>query len=188
VFTATNAALFKTSTSTTIAVNVKAAATLGAVTSGGKTLSPGDTLKAGDSVTLTGSAFVPGESVKVILHSTPVTLATVQADSNGAVDVTVTLPLNISAGQHVLELVGSLDQLAFPFVIPSATSSTPAPVSSTTPVDSGAAGGSSATPSSGSGLASTGATVIPLGILGLLLLGAGATLAFGGRRRRHRTH
>jgi len=64
------------------------------------------TVSAGGTVDITGSGFVPGESVTVVLHSTPVQLAVLTANVSGAVSGTVTIPSTTAAGAHQLVLTG----------------------------------------------------------------------------------
>jgi len=61
----------------------------------------------GDTITITGTGFEPGESVDVVLHSTPILLTTVIADGAGAIHVTVTIPAGADTGGHSLVLTGS---------------------------------------------------------------------------------
>ena len=62
---------------------------------------------AGDTITLTGDGFQPGEALEVWLLSTPVQLATLTADANGAFTATVTIPANVPPGAHTLEIRGA---------------------------------------------------------------------------------
>jgi uncharacterized repeat protein (TIGR02543 family) len=62
----------------------------------------------GDTITITGTGFEPGESVDVVLHSTPILLTTVIADGVGAIHVTVTIPTGADTGGHSLVLTGSV--------------------------------------------------------------------------------
>jgi hypothetical protein len=183
VFTPTSTVAFTGSTSAAVALTVKAAATLGDVTVGGTVLTDGATLKAGDDVTLTGAGFEPGESVQVVLRSAPVVLATTTAAEDGSVTVTVTLPSNLSAGNHTLTLVGSLDAPAFAFKVAAASASATPTATPTDPATTPAPTGTSNQPG---GLASTGATVIPVAVGAMLLV----LLGFGllGASRRRRTH
>ncbi len=61
-----------------------------------------------ESVTVSGTGFEPGESVRIELHSDPVLLTTVIADAGGAFTTTVTIPSTTAAGNHSLVLLGSL--------------------------------------------------------------------------------
>jgi len=175
VFAPADAAVFGGSTSTAVPLTVVAAPELGSVSDGsGKPITAGSTLQPGQQLTLTASGFQPGETVSVILASTPTTLATTTADSTGKVSVTVTLPSNLSAGAHTLTLHGTLADVVFAFKIAAASASaTPTPTST----EAGSSG-------SGGGLASTGAVLWPALGFGIVLLLAGAGLLLGTRRRR----
>ena len=127
----------------------------------------------GDTLTVSGSGFVPGEPVSIVLHSTPVELASVKADESGAVVTTVTLPTDTAAGTHEITLTG-----AYSFVAGSVSLTVPGPGGPAT--DPGNAGqGSGSTPASASGsgtaqLAATGAEIPSAALLGgalMLLLG-----------------
>jgi len=63
---------------------------------------------AGSSITVTGTGFEPGESVAIELHSTPVLLGTVIANSSGAISGTFTIPASAPEGSHSLVLTGSV--------------------------------------------------------------------------------
>jgi hypothetical protein len=60
----------------------------------------------GDQVDVSGSGLQPGENVQVNLHSTPTLLTEAQADSNGSVHVTVSIPDEAELGQHHIEILG----------------------------------------------------------------------------------
>jgi|GEM_PF-3475967 len=62
---------------------------------------------AGDTITLTGDGFQPGEALEVWLLSTPVQLAALTADADGAFTTTVTIPTNVPPGAHTLEIRGA---------------------------------------------------------------------------------
>ena len=54
-----------------------------------------------------GSGFVVGSDVDVSMHSTPVHLTTLVADTTGAFDQWVTLPATVEAGEHRVVVNGS---------------------------------------------------------------------------------
>lgn len=62
---------------------------------------------AGGKLTINADGFAAGEEVTVWLHSDPVLLATVHADTNGHVTATVTIPSDTAPGKHQIELRGS---------------------------------------------------------------------------------
>ena len=84
-------------TATPFALNV-------AYTTGGTTLAADGTVGAGQSVTATGSALPPGAALSLVLHSTPVTLATGVVGSDGTFTLTGTIPSDTVAGAHTLIL------------------------------------------------------------------------------------
>ena len=176
-FTPTDPTDFVASTSADLALRIKPAAVLDQVMVDGQVAGDGVTLKAGDEVTLSASGFVPGESVDVVLRSTPLVLATVVADSSGNVTVTVTLPTSLAAGNHTLTLTGSTDAPAFAFTVAAPTPPNPGtndPGADNSGTDAGSGSGA---------LADTGAHVVaPIGS-GLLLVIVGVGLVVLNRRR-----
>lgn len=74
---------------------------------------PGDdtstspTVQAGSSVTVSGGGFAPGATVTVTIEPTPETLGTTVAGATGEFTTTVTIPADISAGQHTLKASGA---------------------------------------------------------------------------------
>ncbi|MGM1018333.1 MAG: alpha-N-acetylglucosaminidase TIM-barrel domain-containing protein [Actinomycetota bacterium] len=140
-----------------------------------------DTVRAGGDLDLSGSGFEPGEEVRVILYSTPVQLAEFTADETGSISGTVTIPVNVSAGAHEIELRGSdsaLSVRADLTVLAAVDDGDGSDGGNGS--DGGGAGGDGSDPSDG--LATTGAALsILLPLLGLLLLGVGARIMI--RRR-----
>jgi len=67
-----------------------------------------DELRAGEPLTLAATGFAPGERVEIVLHSTPVLLATVDADGDGAIRTVVTIPADTTPGAHRLVLTGTV--------------------------------------------------------------------------------
>jgi LPXTG-motif cell wall-anchored protein len=118
---------------------------------------------AGSRIHIVGDGFVPGSSVDVILHSTPVALATVKADGAGSISTFVTLPLDVASGAHEIVATG------------------PAPGggtrSLTMPITVAGNG------SVGTDLPRTGASLWPNIAVGLILSAAGGLLVFITRRR-----
>lgn len=66
------------------------------------------TVVAGSTLTVAGSGFAPNETITVVLHSTPVTLATFTADGSGAFSQIVSIPAGTAAGHHTLIVSGSI--------------------------------------------------------------------------------
>jgi Carboxypeptidase regulatory-like domain len=133
------------------------------------------TVQPGGAVHVTGAGFVPGESVAVELHSDPIALGTVTADSDGVVDTTVTIPADAPAGAHRIVLTGQMSTLTGGSALTVAGATTPGGSDG-----SGTGGAVTHTPpasASGSGaaqLAATGAEIPSAALLGgalMLLLG-----------------
>ncbi|MBF0815043.1 hypothetical protein E4U02_01295 [Microbacterium paludicola] len=61
----------------------------------------------GERITVTGAGFVPGEDVRVEMHSTPVVLDTVTASADGTITAVVTIPSDATAGAHQIVATGS---------------------------------------------------------------------------------
>lgn len=64
------------------------------------------TVVAGGTLTVSGVGFLPGESVKITLHSTPIELGTVTAAADKTVSLTFTVPADIEPGDHTIKLLG----------------------------------------------------------------------------------
>ena len=129
-----------------------------------------------DTVNVVGSGFQPSEIVNIQVHSNPIELGTVTADSAGAFSATFTLPAGLPAGAHAIiatgETSGITAQIAF--TLAAASQSPAAPASTVAPVTAPA----SSLPYTGTDVAlsvSVGAGALVLG--GLLVLSA--------RRRRN---
>jgi len=67
----------------------------------------------GGSVTVEGGGFWPGESVELVLHSTPVTIATVTANAAGGFATTAAVPSSVPPGAHTLVATGLTSGHAF---------------------------------------------------------------------------
>ena len=61
---------------------------------------------AGGALHLTGSGFLPGETVTAVLHSEPVTLGSARVDASGAFVLDVTIPADTPAGEHTVVVTG----------------------------------------------------------------------------------
>ncbi|MDJ0350657.1 LPXTG cell wall anchor domain-containing protein [Cryobacterium sp. PH29-G1] len=81
-----------------------------AVTPAASNTTPAQTLTAGDGgmIAVSGVDFVPGETVEVWLHSTPVLLGTLVAAADGTVTGSFALPAATPAGVHHIVLIGLL--------------------------------------------------------------------------------
>lgn len=134
----------------------------------GATLSVSATVvNAGDSITVTGANFVAGASVRLELHSDPVTLATVTVGADGTFSTEVTIPDSFAnTGGHELVAVGGQSE---------ACPADPAAIS---------VGGGDSPLSPPGGLSFTGTTVATYLLVAAALIGAGVLLARSGRRGR----
>lgn len=134
----------------------------------------------GDTITVTGEGFAPGEVVSIELHSEPVFLGDAVADDDGAFSTTVLIPTETAIGEHTIVLTGENPESTISFAL----------AVTAEPVDPGPGGpivepvpgepGSETPPGT---IASTGAVVMPVLALGLLLAAAGIALFFWRRRR-----
>lgn len=130
------------------------------------------------------SGLEPHEQARIELHSTPVLLAEVRADADGALVVDVTVPASTPAGTHHVVVMTASGERARVAVEVRAAVPTPDPSASPDPSAT-----PRPTPTSGGRddqddeLATTGATAGPLVALALLSLALGAT-ALTARRRR----
>lgn len=90
-------------------------------------LSSNGALRAGRELRLSYAGFQPGETVTVVLHSTPVTLGTFTADATGTVTATITLPDGTESGEHTLTFSGpaSGDLVVVPFRVAAVQSTGP---------------------------------------------------------------
>jgi hypothetical protein len=72
------------------------------------------------------TGFSPNENVTITAHSTPIVLGTFQADANGVIDATVTLPSGLELGSHQLIVAGvsSGHTVTLPMTLTSGTAST----------------------------------------------------------------
>ncbi|RBY74942.1 hypothetical protein DQ239_18115 [Blastococcus sp. TF02-09] len=116
----------------------------------------------GSAVRITGSGYAPHSTVTLIVYSVPRVLATTVADGDGDIDVTVTLPEDLAAGEHTLVAAGvGADGQAHYLTLPITVSAAPAEAE----------------------LASTGADVAWPALGGLVALAAGGGLLVAARRR-----
>ena len=94
----------------------------------GVVLAADPTLVAGETVNVVATGFTGTESVTITLHSTPETLATVNATA-GSVTYQFVVPSDLAVGSHYLQLVGgtSAVSVTWPFTLGTTTTS-PTPV------------------------------------------------------------
>ncbi|MFJ2517388.1 esterase-like activity of phytase family protein [Cellulosimicrobium cellulans] len=138
---------------------------------GGVTLSPAR-VRPGEQVTATAEGFAPGEWVSATLFSTPADLGMYRADASGTLTATVTVPVDVAAGQHRFALVGQVDGRVL---------WTELEVLAVDGAAGGADGEGSGRPD---GLATTGAHVGALVGLAIVLVAGGATIVVARRRMR----
>ncbi|MCL2317206.1 MAG: hypothetical protein FWC46_09015, partial [Actinomycetia bacterium] len=74
---------------------------------GGTATMASASVTAGGVASVTGSGFLPGESVTATMHSDPYAIGTQTADENGDVAFTWTVPSDTAPGDHTVELVGA---------------------------------------------------------------------------------
>ena len=65
------------------------------------------TVTAGGDVRVSAEGFEPGETVRIELHSTPVVLGAVRADTDGRVHAQITIPDATRPGRHTVWLIGT---------------------------------------------------------------------------------
>ena len=165
-FNGTDANDYAASASQPVSLTVVAPPQITSSFDNGSPLSAGGNVVAGSMVQVHLTGFQPDDTVKIYLHSTPVLLATVNANAEGDLTVNLVIPASTSLGKHTLEFVGSLGTVSLPITVVAATKS-------------GGSGGSGG----GGGLAHTGVDV-KIGVLaGLLLLIGGLVLVGAARRR-----
>ena len=119
---------------------------------------------AGSTVRVTGGGYLPGSTVTLIAYSTPQVLTTTVADGSGNIDVTVTIPAGLAAGNHTLvaagvDAQGNTHYLTLPITVTGGTTGS-------------------------GGLAYTGADIAVPAIGGLAALAIGGGLVLAGRRKR----
>jgi hypothetical protein len=128
---------------------------------------PGNTISItvvtpGGTITINISGFQPREVIVIVIHSTPVQLASVTANASGAANAALTIPTSIPTGLHTITATGltSGHVVSFQVNVEQAT----------------AAGG-------GPGLSNTGVAAVALGTVGGIFLIGGIAFTFAGRRR-----
>ncbi len=121
------------------------------------------------------TGFIPNNTAQVIMHSTPVVLASVTADSTGSIDVTVHVPNSLALGHHELIVTMPSRTCNLPVDAKRSSSGVDAVAVTASPASSGVAG-----------LAFTGTAVASMSIVaGLLLVGGTALLVVSRQRRRN---
>jgi primary-amine oxidase len=113
-------------------------------------------------ITIKAGGFRIHETVIIVIHSDPVTLATVPADSNGQISTAVTIPANIPAGQHTITATGMTSGHTVTFPIAVAAPGT----------------------ANGGGLSNTGVAAIAAGGSSVLLIAGGAFFVLAARNNK----
>lgn len=136
----------------------------------------------GGSFRVQGGGFQPGETVQVILHSTPIVLGSFIADPDGSVGGIVTIPGNADPTSHTVELVGddsgvSLSEEIFVIAADTSQPSSEQPSSTEQPAYTPSSTGSSPQ------LAFTGLPSGMLGLAGAASIALGGLVLLAGRRR-----
>lgn len=128
----------------------------------------------GASIVVTGANYQPGETVTLVLFSTPVTLGTSgPTDASGSFSLAVTIPAGTPVGAHTIVGTGNSigDSASTAITVVSASAGTAASVSG----NSGTSGGS---------LAFTGSDIAATAGVGAIAIALGGMLVMAGRRRR----
>ncbi len=133
------------------------------------------TVAPGANIAVTSAGWQAGSDVIVTLHSTPVTLGTLVADSSGRVSGSFAVPAGTALGDHVVQLdgnsvSGSIQTLTAAITVVSASATT----TTTSPAAVAATTGT---------LPVTGSDTGTLLTMAALLVGVGAGILLLGRRR-----
>ncbi|MDR0436624.1 MAG: DUF4430 domain-containing protein [Propionibacteriaceae bacterium] len=72
---------------------------------------------AGSTITFTGTGFVPGESVRAVVHSEPVDLGSQDADAVGVVSWTWLVPADFEPGEHTVTVTSDSAVAVASFVV-----------------------------------------------------------------------
>lgn len=124
---------------------------------------------AGEQITIAGSGFIADEELAFELRSTPTPLGDARADATGALSATVTVPADVTAGEHRVYVTrADGTELSYPLTVIAAEMPGGG--------DSGAGGSGSGSGTQGNGLAATGAEITGIAAIAALLLAAGGLL------------
>ena len=135
----------------------------------------------GASLTITGSNYQPGETVTLVLFSSPVTVGTSgPTDASGSFSIGVTVPPDTALGGHTIVGTGNSIGDSASTAITVVSTSTSAAVSGT----GGAAGAPTIPGASGGSLAFTGSDIAATAGVGAIAIALGGMLVLAGRRRR----
>ena len=143
-----------------------------------------DTVAAGGKVTVDVEGFDSDEDLKVTLHSDPVELGGMTADAAGAASASFTIPGDVPAGVHRLEVLGLVSKKVAnaSITVTEAVPDDPATDNGGTPTGNTGNTGNTGT-TTGDNLAFTGSDAIGLGVAGLMATLAGVGILVLRRRR-----
>jgi hypothetical protein len=145
---------------------------------GGLSAPPADTTPApGEQIVISGSGYAPNSLVKVVIYSDPIDLGEVLTDQDGAFSIAVSVPSSL-LGSHTIASIG-FDSSGNPFVL-----TLPVTVTAAVSGGSGGGGGSGGSGGGSGGLAITGAPVMAILVLGVVLVAVGVASRYAGTRRR----
>jgi hypothetical protein len=119
----------------------------------------------GHTVHVQVTCYRPGETLQVVLHSSPIVLTTLIADSSGNASGTATIPLDAVIGAHTITVVGELSGISLeaPIEVVAAAETTASAPLTLTPV----------VQTITTNLASTGVDAAAMTVWGVVLLMAG---------------
>lgn len=137
----------------------------------------------GARVKLTGTAFVPGSTVRITLNSKTYQLGSVTVEAGGTFSKTVTLPKGLT-GTHTFTARGHATKDNKNTATVSVKIGCTSGVGGVSAGGANPAGGADPVSSGTGGLATTGVAVIGIGALGVAFLVAGFGLMLSARRRR----
>jgi hypothetical protein len=120
-------------------------------------------------ISVTATNFAPDEAVTVTLDGTSTVIGTGTTDSTGSATISVRFPSGTSAGTHSIVVTGASGDTSSSTV----TGGGPCLAAAVSPA-----------PSSGGGLAFTGADIAAMAGVGAVALGVGGMLILVSRRRR----
>ncbi len=131
-------------------------------------------LSPGGSLQVTGQGFQPGEHVQIVLHSQPVQLGVLTANSAGDISGTFTIPAGMATGAHEIVMTGQTSGRVVTLALQ--LSLAPSTTTPTTPAVPTVA------------LASTGFPTVPITAVAALMLVLGLLATVGSRRRYPAAH
>jgi len=117
VTTTTEAAAVTTTTeaaaTTTTTLPAPSASTISALPAATTPLVSNSNIQTGTAVTVTYSGFTAGETVQLIVASTPQVIGTAVADASGSATVSGNIPADLAAGTHTLAIYAPVSGVGF---------------------------------------------------------------------------